>query len=761
MTENPANGPAGGPASPADNPAGGPAAPASGPANGRVRVPSPLIPWRMPSGRGATEQPNATGDGDAPLTFRFWVVVVLTGVVAGLFGAFLMLLLFNIQYVAFDYHGGSLQTAAEHTGDVRRLTVLLAAGVIGGVAWYLLRRFMPGERTEIDDVVWQPGSRLSFRRSFLTSLISEVVVGLGASIGREAAPKLMGGASANLLAEWAHLSPGQKRLLMACGGGAGLAAVYNVPLGGALFTAEIMLGTITLPTILPALACSGIATVTAWLYLPSRLTYAGVPAYHLSLSLVVFSVIAGPLIGLIAVGYIRLIGWVTHYAFGGWKSIVAQIVAMGLIGVVGFGFPQLFGNGKDMADGAFTMGFAGNHAIWLLLALFMLKPLVTAAALGSGASGGLFTPTMSTGAVLGAAAGIAWSLLWPGSPYGAYALIVAAAMLGAAMQAPLTGLVLILELTGSGYSLMIPMIIATVLATVVARQLDGYSIYSARLRAGLGGGEPRPKERLLPRRHLLQRGHVPDGHLPVAGLQDPFGLAVLDEALSGRHPGVGEARDVTLRDLRDDDRAVRLTVGGRERQPVQHQGQPLRRLPGAQGEALVGLAHLADDGLDDRRGGGGVTLLEGLEVRAAYLHGRDLSGGDGGGGSRPVVEQRHLADQVPPLPRGQRRLKTTFRSHVHLDHAREQHVKGVARLALQHDNVFVVVMLTDPHGEQCRAIAIGQRRHEARRRPLVIVRQNNRPSSRRRDGWARQVDRARRVGRVHSGRYTQPFCQVC
>jgi chloride channel protein, CIC family len=109
---------------------------------------------------------------------------------------------------------------------------------------------------------------------------------------------------------------------------------------------------------------------------------------------------------------------------------------------------------------------------------------VTAAALGSGASGGLFTPTLSTGAVLGAAAGIAWSLLWPGSPDGAYALIVAAAMLGAAMQAPLTGLVLILELTGSGYSLMIPMITATVLATVVARQLDGYSIYSARLRAG-------------------------------------------------------------------------------------------------------------------------------------------------------------------------------------------------------------------------------------------------------------------------------------
>lgn len=450
---------------------------------GRARVPSPLIPWRMPSGRGATEQPNATGDGDAPLTLRFWTMVVLTGVAAGLFGSLMMLLLFNIQYLAFSYHSGSLEAAAERTGDVQRIVALLAAGAFGGVAWYLLRRFTPGEKSDIDDVVWQPGSKLSFRRSFLTAVISEVVVGLGASIGRENAPKLMGGASASVLAGWARLTPGQKRLLMACGGGAGLAAVYNVPLGGALFTAEIMLGAITLPTILPALVCSGVATVTAWLYLPTHPTYLGIPAYHLSVRLVVFSAIAGPLIGLIAIGYTRLIGWVTHYALSGWKSIVGQVVAMGLLGVAGLSFPQLFGNGKDMAAGAFGLGFVGTSGLGLLLALFVLKPLVTAACLGSGASGGLFTPTLSTGAVLGAAAGIAWSAAWPGSPVGAYALVGASAMLGAAMQAPLTGLVLILELTASGYSLMVPMIVATVLATVVARQVDGYSIYSARLRA--------------------------------------------------------------------------------------------------------------------------------------------------------------------------------------------------------------------------------------------------------------------------------------
>ncbi len=445
----------------------------------RVRVPSPLIRSRIPSGRGATEQPNASGDGDAALTPVFWVMVVLTGVAAGLFGDLMMLILFNVQHLAFGYHSGSLESGVAHASNLRRIVVLLAAGVFGGTAWYLLRRLTPGEKTEIDDVVWREGQRLSFRRSFGTSVISEVVIGMGASIGRENAPKLMGGAAASVLAGWARLSPGQRKLLLACGGGAGLAAVYNVPLGGALFTAEIMMGTITLPVAMPALACSVIATATAWLYLPNHATYPGIPGYRFTVPLLVWALIAGPLIGLLASGYIRLIGWVTYHAATGRAAIFAPVGAFGILGLIGFAYPQLFGNGKDMAYSAFL----GIGSFSLFLALGVLKPLVTALCLGSGASGGLFTPTMSTGAVLGAAAGIAWSLAWPGSPAGAYAIVGAAAMLGAAMQAPLTGLALMLELTSGGFAVMVPMIAATVTATMVARYVDGYSIYTARLRA--------------------------------------------------------------------------------------------------------------------------------------------------------------------------------------------------------------------------------------------------------------------------------------
>jgi len=445
----------------------------------RLRVPQPLIKRRVASGRGAMEQPNVTGDGDAALTPRFWVMVALTGVATGLFGDFFMWILFGVQHLAFAYHAGELQTAVEHASKVRRVVSLAIAGVVGGVGWYLVRRYLKDEKSEIDDALWNGDGTLSPRRSFLTSLISEVVIGMGASMGREAAPKLMGGVSGSLLASWARLTPAQRRLLVACGGGAGLAAVYNVPLGGALFTSEILCGSLTLPVILPAVACAWIATATAWLYLPEHAIYVDIPNFHFTMTLLVWALLVGPVIGLVSSGYIRLIGWVSHHRASGGRILVTMPLAFCVLGLIGIEYPQLFGNGKDIAHSVLL----GEGGLALLFALFALKPLVTALCLGSGAAGGLFTPTLSTGAALGGFLGLAWSLLWPGSSVGAYAMVGAAAMVGASMQAPLTALALVLELTHSGFQIMVPLMAATVTATAVARYVDGYSIYSARLSA--------------------------------------------------------------------------------------------------------------------------------------------------------------------------------------------------------------------------------------------------------------------------------------
>jgi H+/Cl- antiporter ClcA len=425
------------------------------------------------------EQPNASHDGDAALTPAFWIAVVVTGVATGLLGDAMMAILFFFEHTAFGYHHGTFEAAVKRSSALRRVVVLMIAGAFGGVAWYLLRRCLKNKKAEVDDALWNGTGRLSFRRSLGTSVISEIVVGMGASLGREAAPKLLGGASGSALAGWFRLAPAQRRLLVACGAGAGLAAVYNVPFAGALFAAEILIGSITLPTVLPALACAGIATVTAWIYLPDHGIYADIPDYHSNARLIVWALIAGPIIGLVASAYLRLIGSISHHKITGRASLVAPLVAFTILGLIGIAYPELFGNGADMAHEVFL----GHGGLALLLALAALKPLVTALCLGSGASGGLLTPVLSSGAVLGGALGIAWSHAWPGSPIGAYALIGAAATIGAAMQAPLTALALVLEFTHTGFDLMIPMLLAIVSATAITRYIDGYSIYSARLPA--------------------------------------------------------------------------------------------------------------------------------------------------------------------------------------------------------------------------------------------------------------------------------------
>jgi CIC family chloride channel protein len=423
------------------------------------------------------EQPNVTHDGETRLTPRFWLAVLLTGIAAGLFGDLLMWILSLAERVAFNYHSGSYQAAVAAVSGFRRVLSLVVAGVFGAVSWYLIRRYLKKENSDIDEAVWSGDGELSMRRSLLTSLVSEVVVGAGASIGREAAPKLMGGASGSLIARGFTLTSAQKRLLVACGGGAGLAAVYNVPLGGALFTAEVLYGSFALPVVFPALATSLIATVVSWIYLPSHATYIDIPNYRFSASLMVWSLLAGVVIGILALGYVRLIGWVSFHRAKGTNIFWMMPLAFLLVGVVGIWYPQLFGNGKDMAHEAFL----GVGGIGLFFALFALKPLLTSLTLGSGAAGGLFTPFLATGAMLGAFLGAAWVHLWPGTPIGAFALVGAAAMIGAAMQAPLAGLVLVFELTHGGFNIAIPMMAATVIATFLVRQVDGYSIYSARL----------------------------------------------------------------------------------------------------------------------------------------------------------------------------------------------------------------------------------------------------------------------------------------
>jgi CIC family chloride channel protein len=430
--------------------------------------------------RWSSHQPNVTGRGIvAGYSTRFWTLVVMLGVATGAGASALMALLGLAEHLAFGYHRGQFLAGVRGASDTRRVVVLLLAALLVGVGTAVLRRLPTAGGTEVADALWLHAGRLRLIPSLARGALSIVTVGMGVSLGREAAPQLAGAAIAGRLAEWAQLPVWQRRLLVASGAGAGFAAVYNVPLGGALFALEVLLGTLALPLVLPALAVSVIATAVAWITLGTAHTYV-MPAYALHPAQLIWALLFGPVIGVLAVGWVKLVARAVTLRRRGWIRFAAPLAVFGALGVLAIPYPQLLGNGQGIVQ----LALLGGLSLGLSTVLLVLKPVATAACLGAGAPGGLFTPTLTIGVLLaGVLAGL-WSHVWPHVVPASYALIGGGAFLAAAMQGPLSGVVLVLELTRHFDALMAPTLLAVTEATVVARRLGAPSIYSARLPTG-------------------------------------------------------------------------------------------------------------------------------------------------------------------------------------------------------------------------------------------------------------------------------------
>lgn len=420
------------------------------------------------------EQPNLKGD-EAPLPRTFWIMLVITGVEAGLAGGLLMRLLHCVEAFAFHAEAGGFLDGVRSTTYERRFSVLLIAGLFAGAAGLLAQRFK-GD-SDLSGAVWSRSGKLPILKSSIKALYSIVVVGMGAAVGRENALKQVGGIIANLSASWRNLPDEQRRLLVACGGGAGMAAAYNVPLGGAFFALEVLLGSFSMRTAIPAFTASMLATWTSWLLLPDRPTYT-FAASVASFSLIAWSFVAGPLCGLLAVPLIRLMVWAKTEKPKGWQTVALPVFSLACLGGLAIKYPEMLGNGKDVVQ----LCLQNASTTSLLVILLLLRPLATAVILRSGVPGGLFTPTMCLGAVAGLLLGRGWLLLLPRSSavtqLPSFALIGAAAVLAAATQGPVSSIIFVLELTRTADSTMVPLLIAVVLATSVTRIFEERSIYS-------------------------------------------------------------------------------------------------------------------------------------------------------------------------------------------------------------------------------------------------------------------------------------------
>ena len=406
----------------------------------------------------------------------FWAAVLLTGAGTGLAAAALTGLLELVQHLAWGGAGLDLLQAAKADPPWRHVAVLLGAGVLTGAGQLLLTRLPAANGIDITEAIWFHAGRLPPWRTLASATLSVVVVGMGAALGREGAPKQAGAVVANALSNQVRLTDEQRQLLVACGAGAGMAAAYGVPLGGALFALEVLRGALALRFVLPALVTSLVATGVSWLFLPDAPTYA-IPAYPASFSATAWALPAGVAIGLASVGYVRVVAWADANRPRGWRRLLAPVLALGALGVLSVFRPEVLGNGRDVSE----LAFLGQVAPPLLVVLLVLRPVATVLCLGSGTPGGLFTPSLAFGAMLGGALGAPWAWMWPGVPAGLFALAGAAAMLAATTQGPVSAVVLMMELTGYARGAILPLLLAVAVATLVARTIEPRSIYDARL----------------------------------------------------------------------------------------------------------------------------------------------------------------------------------------------------------------------------------------------------------------------------------------
>ncbi len=395
---------------------------------------------------------------------RLAVVTILVGVGGGVAGIIVSLALHLIEHVAYGYAGGSFLSGVMTSPGWRRVTALALAGVIGAIGWWALRRW---GRAVVSVEQAAGGHPMPALVTAVHAALQIVIVGLGASIGRELAPRELGALMAQWISTRAGVTARERRILVACGAGAGLAAVYNVPLGGAIFSVEILLAEISLATIIPALLASGIATLLAWVVISPAPVFT-LPRLTASPSLIVWSLIIGPIIGICAWGFTAGARFATNWRPHNWMIMVTMPVIFTLVGVTSIWFPEILGNGRALGQVAFTVGL--TTAGGFLLAV--LKSAATLGTIGSGASGGTLTPSLAIGASLGAGFGGLWMLAWPGTEIAAFALVAAAAFLSSTMRAPLTAIVLVIEFSNQGLALAVPILLSVAGASAISYLLD-------------------------------------------------------------------------------------------------------------------------------------------------------------------------------------------------------------------------------------------------------------------------------------------------
>lgn len=368
------------------------------------------------------------------------LAVVLAGLAAGLVGLFMAWLLEFFQHLAYGGQGHSLIDFVEGAPPWRRVLAPCLGGFLAGLGWLWLRRTggVVGIVAAVDDITGDSARRMGTVRPTVDALLQVLVVGTGSSIGREGAPRQVAAAVATVLTRWLRVGRAWAPEIIAGAAGAGLAAIYNTPLGGAAYAVEIILARGDRRRgVLVAVPICVIATAVSWLHSRGRPTFSlpdvvGGPSLATAAGLAIVLPLAA-LAGALARHLWALAR--DHQVAATWRLPVAIGAAGAVTGGVSIALAMLPGNGKDAVQVALLSQERATPLL-VLAAVVALKPLLTGMTLGAGSTGGLLAPSLATGGALGALVAGSLHLAGLDASTAVLALAGACAVLAVTQRAP-------------------------------------------------------------------------------------------------------------------------------------------------------------------------------------------------------------------------------------------------------------------------------------------------------------------------------------
>ena len=407
------------------------------------------------------------------------------GVIGGLVNLFFFYATESVKFL-FLRHPGDPSEVAEMMARWQRVVTPTVGGLCAGAVLYWgLRLAGPQRSTNLLEVVVAGDGRLPMRNGLVKFLSSLITIGSGGSIGREGGITQL---AATLASKWGQLAqwhPYRLRLLVGCGAAAGISAAYNAPISGAVFAALIVLGNFSMSLFAPLVFASVVATMVSRSFFGIRPWYT-VQAYDFtSVTQLPWFVWLGIVTGAMGAAFLKLL----NRAEEGFKRLQVPIyfrLAIGgaLVGLIAIQFPEVWGNGYVITNRILVGEYPQDvKGLAFLSGLFLAKLLATLVTVGSGAVGGVFTPTLFLGAGLGAISGLSLQEIHLAEdiPIAVFAVVGMGSMLSATTRSPLLAMIMVFEIS-LDYSLMPPLMLACVVSVLVARRLHPESIYTEPLR---------------------------------------------------------------------------------------------------------------------------------------------------------------------------------------------------------------------------------------------------------------------------------------